>query len=73
MLLVPRGCAHGFLTLTPDALVEYLMSEFFCAEAATGVRWDDPAFGVEWPDPAGERIISKRDRAFPDYTVRGAQ
>lgn len=64
-LYVPEGFAHGFLTLTDDAEVLYLMSEFFVPDAARGVRWDDPAFGIEWPfDPV---VISERDRTYPDY------
>ena len=35
-------------------------------EAARGVRWDDPAFGVGWP-AAEERLISERDRSWPDH------
>ncbi len=65
MLLVPKGCAHGFLTLSDEALVEYLMSEYFCAEAATGVRWDDPFFGITWPAQPME--MSDKDRAWPEY------
>jgi dTDP-4-dehydrorhamnose 3,5-epimerase len=65
MLLVPEGCAHGFITLTPDATVEYLMSEFYQAEAATGVRWDDPFFKILWPVPPTQ--MSERDRTWPDY------
>jgi dTDP-4-dehydrorhamnose 3,5-epimerase len=35
----------------------------FHAEAARGVRWDDPAIGVDWPDAAGA-LISDKDRAL---------
>jgi dTDP-4-dehydrorhamnose 3,5-epimerase len=35
--------------------------------AGRGVRWDDPAFGIRWPAPAGERIMSERDRDYPDF------
>ncbi len=31
------------------------------------MRWDDPAFGIEWPAASGERTISERDLAWPDY------
>lgn len=66
MLYVPKGCAHGFQTLEDDTEVFYQMSEFYHAESARGVRWNDPAFGIEWP--AGvELIISERDRNWPDY------
>jgi dTDP-4-dehydrorhamnose 3,5-epimerase len=64
-LLVPKGCAHAFLTLTDDAEVAYLMSEFHTPDAERGVRWNDPAFGIRWPaEPA---VISDRDGAWPDF------
>jgi len=64
-LFVPPGCAHGFITLTDDALVHYQMGETFVADLARGVRWNDPAFGVEWPmDPI---VISDRDATYPDF------
>ncbi|BAU48080.1 dTDP-4-dehydrorhamnose 3,5-epimerase [Sulfurifustis variabilis] len=66
MLYVPPGMAHGYQTLTDDALVHYLMSEHYVAEAQRGVRWDDPAFGIEWP-AVEARIISARDLAYPDF------
>ena len=66
LLYVPKGCAQGYQTLADDTEVAYQMSHEYVPEAAGGVRWDDPAFGIEWP-PAEERIISERDRAWPDY------
>lgn len=65
MVYVPEGCAHGFQTLTGDTEVFYQMSEFYHPENARGVRWNDPAFRIEWP--AGDRLISARDQAFPDF------
>jgi dTDP-4-dehydrorhamnose 3,5-epimerase len=63
---VPEGFAQGYQTLEDDTEVLYQMSHHYVAEAARGVRWDDPAFGIEWP-AAQERLISERDRAWPDY------
>ncbi|MGH8900400.1 MAG: dTDP-4-dehydrorhamnose 3,5-epimerase [Egibacteraceae bacterium] len=70
MLYVPEGCAHGFLTMTDRTEVCYQMSEFYVAEAARGVRWDDPAFGIEWPGKV--EVVNERDRTYPDtdLTVR---
>jgi dTDP-4-dehydrorhamnose 3,5-epimerase len=65
MLLVPRGFAHGFVTLTDDAAVHYLMSLFYAPDAARGARHDDPAFGIEWPVPV--RDMSDKDRTWPDF------
>jgi dTDP-4-dehydrorhamnose 3,5-epimerase len=66
LLYVPIGFAQGYQTLADDTEVAYQMSHEYVPEAASGVRWDDPAFGIEWP-PARARIISERDRGWPDY------
>ena len=63
---IPGGCAHGFQTLADATELFYHMSAFYHPEAARGVRWDDPAFGITWP-PCEARIISPRDRSFPDF------
>ena len=66
LLYVPIGFAQGYQTLAENTEVSYQMSHEYVPEAATGVRWDDPAFGIDWP-PAEQRIISPRDQAWPDY------
>lgn len=65
MLYVPEQFAHGFQTLEDDTEVFYQMSQFYSAEHARGVRWDDPVFGIVWPP--GERTIIERDRSYPDF------
>lgn len=66
MLYVPEGFAHGFQTLEPDSEIFYQMSRVYSPEHARGVRWNDPAFAIEWP--AAERIMTDRDRTYPDFT-----
>jgi dTDP-4-dehydrorhamnose 3,5-epimerase len=63
LLLVPKGCAHGFQTLTDDCLVEYFVSEYYSPEFEGGVRWNDPAIGVRWP--LGQPFTSDKDAAWP--------
>lgn len=64
-LLIPRGCAHGFLTLTEDALVEYMIDVSHVPGLGRGVRWNDPAFAIGWPaEPA---LMSERDGTWPDH------
>jgi len=65
MLYVPEGVAHGFLTLAPFSEVEYVMSDPYIADAARGIRWDDPGFGIEWPE--APVVISERDRSYPNH------
>ena len=55
---IPAGLAHGFQTLDDDSEVHYQMTYPYVAEAARGVRWDDPAFGIEWPRGADARSPS---------------
>ena len=71
MLYVPGDFAHGFQTLMDDTEVLYQMTDVFAPDCARGVRWDDPAFQIEWPMPEGEgeRIIIKRDREYPDFSL----
>ena len=64
-MLVPPGCAHGFLTLEPDSLVLYFVSAAHDPARERGVRWNDPTFAIAWPfEP---RVVSARDRAHPDF------
>jgi dTDP-4-dehydrorhamnose 3,5-epimerase len=65
MVYVPEGCAHGFLTLEDETEVFYQMSEFYHAECAQGVRWDDPAFQIVWPGEVA--VIAARDRTYPNW------
>jgi dTDP-4-dehydrorhamnose 3,5-epimerase len=68
-LFIPAGCAHGFLTLSDDAVLEYAMDVPYVAACARGLRWNDPAFGIAWP--AAPAVIAPRDAAWPDWR-RGA-
>ncbi len=65
MIYVPKGCAHGFLTLVDHSEVFYMVDEFYDAELERGVRWDDPRFGIEWPETP--TVLSERDRAHPHF------
>ncbi len=62
-LLVPRGCAHGFLTLEDSTDVLYQIDRLYTPGHARGVRYDDPALGVTWP--AAPRVIGPADLAWP--------
>jgi dTDP-4-dehydrorhamnose 3,5-epimerase len=65
MLYIPEGFAHGFLTLQNNTEVFYQMSEFYDPASARGVRWNDPAFKIDWP--SAPKVISDRDRDYPDF------
>lgn len=65
MMYVPRGCAHGILTLVGDTELVYFASQAYSGESERGVRWNDPAFGIEWPrEPT---VVSDKDGSWPDF------
>lgn len=66
-LYVPRGFAHGFLTLADDTEVAYQISTPYAPELARGYRWDDPALAIPWPAPPA--VISEKDRNLPVFGV----
>jgi len=65
-LYIPRGFAHGFLTLVPETEVSYLLEGTYEPAAAAGFRYDDPAFSIDWP--AHPLVVSDRDLAWNRWT-----
>ena len=65
MLYVPKGCAHGFLTLEPNTEVLYFVDNFYHPGDERGVRFDDPTFAVPWPSFPSQ--ISDKDRSWPNF------
>jgi dTDP-4-dehydrorhamnose 3,5-epimerase len=61
-LYIPAGFAHGFQSVTDNAEVGYLISEFYEPSASTGIGYDDPSLGITWPLPVA--VISERDRTW---------
>lgn len=65
MMYVPRGFAHGFLTLMPNTEALYLVSAAYAPAQERGTRWNDPRFAIAWP---GEpRVISDKDAGQRDF------
>lgn len=63
-LLVPRGCAHGFMTLTPETIVTYKVDAPYSPQLERSIRWDDPDIGIDWPT-VGAAALSDKDAAAP--------
>lgn len=64
-LLVPKGFAHGFVTLTPDVNFLYKCDNYYNAEADGGIAFDDPSLGIEWPIAIDKAIMSEKDSKHP--------
>lgn len=69
-ILIPGGCAHGYLVLE-DSIVSYKCSESFCAEFDDGIKYDDPDLSVDWPyESIGGKdklIISEKDYSLQTF------
>ena len=63
MFYMPKGVAHGYLTLTDGVEAYYHTSTPWAPAAESGVRWNDPAFAIKWPfEPI---IVSAKDAGWP--------
>jgi len=65
IMYVPKGFAHGFVTLADDTEAFYFVDEFYTPECERGIRWNDPQFYLAWP--ISPVVLSDKDanhRAF---------
>ena len=65
-LLVPKGFAHGFVTLTPNCNVAYKVDGYYNPEADGGIAFDDPELNIDWPMPKEHLILSEKDQHHPN-------
>lgn len=69
-ILVPAGCAHGYLVLEPS-IVSYKCSEKFYGEYDGGIKWNDPDINVKWPlEKIGgieNLILADKDKNLPTW------
>ena len=67
-LFIPRGFAHGFITLTDDVEVQYKADNFYAPTCDGNIRWDDPEIGVAWP--LAPVVLSEKDAKAPLLSER---
>ena len=63
-LFIPKGFAHGFAVLSPEAIFAYKCDEFYHPEAECGIAWNDPKIGIDWRVPMEDVILSDKDRGY---------
>ncbi|MEP7457178.1 dTDP-4-dehydrorhamnose 3,5-epimerase [Phyllobacterium sp. SB3] len=64
-ILVPKGFAHGFLTLEENTEVVYKVTDYYSPEHDRSLRFDDPSIGVQWPFEKAAIQLSDKDRNAP--------
>lgn len=62
-LLIPKGFAHGFMTLTDNVEVQYKVDELYAPECDRGIIWNDPVIGIEWPIEITPVLSAKDEKA----------
>ena len=67
-LFIPRGFAHGFITLTDDVEVQYKADNFYAPDCDGNIRWNDPVISIVWP--MNPRVLSDKDAAAPTLSER---
>ncbi len=65
MMYVPKGFAHGFITLVDDTEALYFVDEFYSPECERGIRWNDPRFRLSWP--TAPVVLSEKDANQRDF------
>jgi len=66
-VFIPKGCAHGFLTRTPNTDFIYYMGSMYVPGHANGYCWNAPLLKISWPEEPA--VISASDRNWPPFTA----
>lgn len=68
-VLVPKGFAHGLITLVPGTAVMYRVTAHYSREHDHGVRWNDPDIGIDWTANGAIKentvVLSEKDKELP--------
>ncbi len=71
-LFIPRGFAHGFLVLSPEAIFTYKVDNIYAPAHEASIRWNDPQIGINWPIDQKDVVTSPKDlegKKFKDADV----
>ena len=64
-LFIPRGFAHGYLVISPEAEFFYKCDNYYSKEHEGGILFNDPQLNIDWPLPFDQLILSEKDKQLP--------
>ena len=64
-VFIPRGFAHGFVVLSPEAIFQYKCDSLYAPESEGAIAWNDPQLGIDWKIPFEDVILSEKDKHHP--------
>lgn len=64
-LFIPRGFAHGFSVLSPEAIFQYKCDNYYAPSSEGAIAWNDPQIGIEWQIPEQDIELSAKDEKNP--------
>lgn len=68
-LFVPRGFAHGFITLSETSEFAYKCDNYYHKESESGIIYNDPTLNIDWQIPKTQIIVSKKDQELPSFNA----
>lgn len=67
-LFIPRGFAHGFVTVSDEAVFQYKCDNYYSPEHEAAIAWDDPTLAIDWTIPVRDIVLSEKDRSHPQLS-----
>ncbi len=64
-LFIPKGFAHGYITLEDDTIFSYKVDNSYSQEWERGIMYNDSKLNIDWKLPLSDLIISEKDKKQP--------
>ena len=65
---IPRGFAHGFLVISPEAIFTYKVDNIYAPQSEGGIIYNDPQIGIDWGIPEAGILLSEKDKILPELS-----